>query len=121
MKISGRKKFVFMSDEQRYEYILGHYKELCEEAEQYRGEALTKERAIVLKKAIQMDLFQIGEHMNRFSPEIKKQIKAEDLRGIVDIRNIIGHGYQQVDENIIWDTIDYECPKLISQLKELFK
>ena len=110
-----------MSDEQRYKYILGHYKELCEEAAQYRGEALTKEQATVLKKAIQMDLFQIGEHMNRFSPEIKKQIKAEDLRGIVDIRNIIGHGYQQVDANVIWDTIDYECPILISQLKELFK
>lgn len=110
-----------MNDEQRYEYILGHYKELCDETKDYRSETLTPDQAKILKKAIQMDLFQIGEHINRFSEAVKKQINNEDLKGIIDTRNIIGHGYQQVDPDILWDTIDNECPKLISQLKELFK
>jgi uncharacterized protein with HEPN domain len=110
-----------MSDKERYEYILEHYKELCDEADEYRNEVLTPIESKTLKKAIEMDLFQIGEHVNRLSKDIQKQINKEDLRGIIDTRNIIGHGYQQVDPNILWDTIDYECPKLISQLTELFK
>lgn len=110
-----------MNDRQRYECILEHYNDLCFEAEDYRNEVLSKEEASVLKKAIQMDLFQIGEHINKLSDEIKKKIDIEDLRGVIGIRNVIAHGYQQIDMDIIWDSIDYECPKLVMQLEELFK
>ena len=114
-------KSVFMNDKQRYKCILGHYNDLCLEAEEYRSETLTKDKASILKKAIQMDLFQIGEHINRLSDDIKKKINTDDLRGVIGTRNVIAHGYQQIDMDIIWDSIDYECPKLLKQLEELFK
>ena len=121
MKILERTKFAFMNDKQRYLHILTHYDELVKEYKKMNSETDPFLKETVLKKCVYMDLFQIGEHINRFSEAVKKQINNEDLKGIIDTRNIIGHGYQQVDPDILWDTIDNECPKLISQLKELFK
>ena len=110
-----------MRDDERYKYILNHYSELLEEVKIYKCESLSKKEALAVKKAIFMDLFQIGEHVGRFSNEVKKEINPDDVRGITDIGNIIGHGYQQVDPDIIWDSIENDCPKLIEKLKELFE
>lgn len=87
----------------------------------YYKDSLSKTKAMVLKKAIYMDLFQIGEHITNMSPEIKKAINQDDVRGIIDTRNIIGHGYKEVDPDVIKDSIEQNCPNLISQLKELFE
>ena len=110
-----------MSDKERYQYILKHYNELLDEADAYRKESLSKVEALVLKKAIYMDLFQIGEHIKHMSEEVQSRINRNDVRGIIDTRNIIGHAYKEVDPEIIWDSIDECCPKLISTLKELFE
>lgn len=110
-----------MSDKQRFEYILNHYSELCDEVKAYNDENLPSNKAIVIKKAIYMDLFQIGEHINKLSAKTKEHLNPNDVRGIIDVRNIIGHGYEEVDPEIIWDTIDLDCPRLIAKLQELFK
>lgn len=110
-----------MSDKDRYEYILKHYHELKSEAKLYFVELLAPSQAMVLKKAIYMDLFQIGEHINKMSESTKSRLDKNDVRGVIDTRNIIGHGYKDVDPEIIQDTIEESCPKLISRLQELFE
>ena len=110
-----------MNDKERYEHIVRHYIELCDEVIAFNEETSPNERKTVLKKAIYMDLFQIGEHIGKLSPAVRNKIKPLDVKGIISIRNIIGHGYQQVDPEIIWDTIEKDCPRLIKTLKKLFE
>ena len=67
-----------------------------------------------------MDLFQIGEHINNLSDETKAKLSAHDLRGVINIRNFIGHGYVVLDDEIIWDSIRNDCPRLIEALQKIF-
>ena len=114
-------KYVFMNDKERYKHILKHYEDLLDEYEKMKQATNEDLKASLFKKCIYMDLFQIGEHVNRFSKQLKAQIKKTDVRGIVDIRNKIGHAYFAVDPEIIEDTILNDCPRLIARLNELFE
>ena len=107
-----------MNDKERVYHIFKHYDEMMQEIEILNNDE-TKSKDL-LKKSIYMDLFQIGEHVNNLSDETKKKIEPRDLRGMVNIRNFIGHGYVVLDDSIIWDTISNDCPKLINRLHELF-
>ena len=68
-----------------------------------------------------MDIFQIGELTNQLSDELKFKINKRDLKGIVDTRNIIGHGYIVIKNDELWKTIHIELPNLIKQFDELFE
>ena len=68
-----------------------------------------------------MDLFKIGEHIGELSSVTRNKINVTDIRGIIDISNIIDHGYQQVDTDIIWNTIKNDCPRLVVRIKELIQ
>ena len=110
-----------MNDKERYKHIVQHYEELVTEYEKMKEETDPVRKENFWKKCVYMDLFQIGEHVNKFSKELKAKINPADVRGIVDTRNKIGHAYFAIDPNIIEDTIEKECPRLISRLKELFE
>ena len=104
-----------MNDKERLEHIFKHYDELCLELktpfeidEKY------------LKKAIYMDIFQIGEHVNHLSDELVSKLDQNDVRGVVNIRNYIGHGYTVLKEKYINEVINIHLPRLIEQLKKLF-
>ena len=114
-------KFVFMNDKQRYEHILRHYNDLVKEFEEFNNESDGSKRETLWKKCIYMDLFQIGEHFNKLSEDVRQQVGKKDVRGIIDTRNKIGHAYFDVDPVVIEDTIKIECPRLIAKLKELFE
>lgn len=110
-----------MNDKERYLHILRHYEELLSEYEMMKEEKDPKIKELLWKKCVHMDLFQIGEHFNNLSKQLRAKINTKDVRGIVDIRNKIGHAYFAVDPEIIEDTIEKECPRLIGKLKELFQ
>ena len=38
-------------------------------------------------------------------------------RNIVDTRNILAHGYAQIDLDILWDIIGMDLPELIEKLE----
>ena len=114
-------KFVFMNDKERYNHILRHYDELVAEYTKFKDECDLQLKESLWKKCVYMDLFQIGEHFNKFSKPLQAKINAKDVRGIVDIRNKIGHAYFSVDPDIIEYAIEIECPRLIAKLKELFE
>lgn len=43
----------------------------------------------------------------------------EDLKGIVRVRNRIVHGYVETSNEITWDTIQKDLPRLIIELKNV--
>ena len=73
----------------------------------------------VKKKAILFDLFQIGEQMNRLPKSLIAQLNNKDIVGLISIRNHIVHGYLKVDDEIIYDSIINDLPRLIEQINNI--
>lgn len=113
-------RFAFMNerDIQVIRHINKHYQELLEEVRSIDSLERFKQGG-VLVKAVKMDILQITENINCLTQETSKMINPKDLRGIVDVRNHIAHGYIYVDDEIIWDVIKDCLPKLIEEINSL--
>ena len=72
----------------------------------------------LLRRAIERELEIIGEATNRLL-KIDPEIKISEARRIVDLRNWIIHGYDKVDDVIIWGLISRDIPKLKEQVDNL--
>lgn len=53
--------------------------------------------------------------------KIAPEIKIENARQIVDTRNWVIHGYDRVDDVIIWGIISIHLPKLKKEIEELLE
>ena len=107
-------------EKQIVEHVIIHYKEVLENMQLINSfEDFMNPVNKNIQKAIKMDVAQIGENLIHLSEEAESQINAKDLKGIVDIRNHIVHGYLKVDNEIIYDSITNDLPGLIEQIKNL--
>lgn len=48
-----------------------------------------------------------------------RSIRRDDARKIVNLRNFVIHGYDKVDNVIIWGVINKDLPKLKKQVEDL--
>ena len=74
----------------------------------------------VTKRAVERDFEIIGEALNRIKntdDELLEQI-SEHHR-IIGFRNILIHGYDIVDEAIVWQAVTNHLPILIGEVKEM--
>ena len=62
----------------------------------------------------------IGEALNRIS-RINEELleKIRDYRNIISFRNILAHGYDSVDERVVWGIIEADLAHLISDVENL--
>ncbi len=81
--------------------------------EQYRTTKL-------LRRAVERELEIIGEATNRLL-KIDDTIGISDSRRIVDLRNWVIHGYDNVDDIIIWGILTKDLPKLKMQIDRLIQ
>ncbi len=72
----------------------------------------------LLRRAIERELGIIGEALNRLM-KIDATIKISNPRRIVDLRNWVIHGYDKVDDVIIWGILTREIPVLKSEIEIL--
>ena len=72
------------------------------------------------KRAIERNIEIIGEAMSRV---LKKDpsIEITNSRKIVDTRNRIIHGYDQVSDEILWGIVNRSLPVLKEEIKKLNK
>jgi uncharacterized protein with HEPN domain len=78
------------------------------------------ERNLMLRSAVERQFEIIGEALNRAEieqPELTTLIP--DLRRIVGLRNRIIHGYDSVDDQLLWQTVQAHVPSLAQQLEQL--
>lgn len=106
-------------DKQRIYYILKHYEELQKELNEINDNFDEFVNNSVYQKAIKLDVIQIGEHTTNLSEERKNMICKEDVRGVIDYRNQVVHGYVSIKNEELWNTIHYDLPKYIEQVKSL--
>ena len=60
----------------------------------------------------------IGEAARRLSPEFCARHPEIPWRDIVGMRHKVVHDYLDVDEDIVWETIDEELAPLVETLKK---
>ncbi|MCF7818173.1 MAG: DUF86 domain-containing protein [Kiritimatiellales bacterium] len=62
----------------------------------------------------------IGEALNRIS-RIDEEIleKIRDYRSIISFRNILAHGYDSIDERVVWGIIEADLDNLIADTAKL--
>jgi len=72
----------------------------------------------ILQRAIERNLEVIGEAMNRIL-KIDKTIPIQNVKAIIDTRNKISHGYDQVDHTVIWGIVINHLPVLKSEIEKL--
>lgn len=71
----------------------------------------------LLRRGIEREIEIIGEAMNRIM-KISPEIKIENARQIIDTRNWVIHGYDKVDDVVIWGIISIHLPKLKKEIEE---
>lgn len=59
-----------------------------------------------------MNIFQIGELANQISQETQSAIADIPWCQMYAIRNILAHAYVKIDDEIVWDTVMNDIPKL---------
>jgi uncharacterized protein with HEPN domain len=74
----------------------------------------------LLRRAVERELEIIGEASSRIL-KLNSNFPIENARKIVDLRNWVIHGYDKVDDVIIWGILTNHLPKLKKQVEELMK
>lgn len=69
----------------------------------------------LLRRGIEREIEIIGEAMNRIM-KIAPDIQIENARQIVDTRNWVIHGYDKVDDVLIWGIISIHLPELKKEI-----
>lgn len=61
----------------------------------------------------------IGEAANGISEDLRSQHPEVPWRQIVDMRNLLAHGYRYVDPAIVWEVVNRDLPKLEVQIRRI--
>lgn len=72
----------------------------------------------LLRRGVERELEIIGEAINRIL-KIDDSLEISESRRIVDLRNWVIHGYDRVDDIIIWGIISKDLPLLKKQVDKL--
>lgn len=74
----------------------------------------------LVQAAVERKFEIIGEALNRIyrtDPAILEQIS--EYQRIISFRNILAHGYDVIDHEIVWDAIQQHVPKLKTEPERL--
>jgi len=74
----------------------------------------------MLRRAIEREFEIIGEAMNRIE-KIDSTINISSKKQIISMRNRVIHGYDKIDNEIIWGTIVRHLPNLKTEIEGLLK
>lgn len=111
-----------MNDRDRriLEHILRHCKEIIETVDRFDFSKENFKHDHVFYNACSMALFQIGELSKRISEKFKNthtEVPWAEMKGM---RNLFAHEYESADQELLWETITKDIPKLNKQLQEIY-
>lgn len=72
----------------------------------------------MLRRAVEREFEIIGEAMNRIH-KLDEKINISSKRQIINMRNRVIHGYDKIDDVIIWGTIVRHLPNLKKEVSSL--
>ncbi len=74
----------------------------------------------LLRRGIEREIEIIGEAMSRIL-KLEPDIQIVSARQIVDTRNWVIHGYDKVDDVVIWGIVSNHIPVLKKEIEELLE
>lgn len=74
----------------------------------------------MLRRAVEREFEIIGEAMNRIE-KIYPKIEISSKKQIINMRNKVIHGYDKIDDEIVWGTIVKHLPTLKVEISRLLK
>jgi len=72
----------------------------------------------MLRRAIEREFEIIGEALNRID-KLEPSIKISSKKQIISVRNRVIHGYDKIDNEIIWGIIVRHLPALKIEIESL--
>lgn len=99
--------------------MLDHSCEAVELLGNSSREELGKNRMMQLALTRLMEI--IGEAANRISKATKQRYGDIPWNQIIGMRNRLIHGYDIIDFDLLWDTVNFDLPPLIQSLKKILK
>jgi len=73
----------------------------------------------MMQLALTMLMEIIGEAANRVSTATKQKNKYIPWSQIIGMRNRLIHGYDIIDYDLHWDTVNFDLPPLIRSLQDI--
>ena len=61
----------------------------------------------------------LGEAASRVSDDCQLKYPSIPWQQVIGMRNRLIHGYNKVDLNVLWDTVDDDLPHLIEELEKI--
>jgi uncharacterized protein with HEPN domain len=74
----------------------------------------------LLRSGVERQFEIMGEAINRLSkidPDVTNQIT--DYQKIISFRNILIHGYADIDNRLVWNIIEKKLPHLLKEVSDL--
>lgn len=76
----------------------------------------------LLRQAVERNLEIIGEAIGRLRrDDADTASRLSEHERIVAFRNVLIHGYDLVDDELVWDTIDTKLPILPAEVEKLLR
>ena len=74
----------------------------------------------LLKSAVERQFEIMGEALNQLSKvDVITVQKVSDYKQIISFRNILIHGYAEIDDRLVWNILETRLPKLIVEISTL--
>ena len=61
----------------------------------------------------------MGEAARRLSQEFRDRQPGVPWRAIIGIRSIVAHGYDQIDDDELWQVVERDLPELLPKLENV--
>lgn len=98
-------------------HMQDHAQEVLSMARGKHRQDLNQDRMLELALVRLIEI--IGKAAGRVNPENQKKYSSIPWPQIIGMRNRLIHGYDQVDLNLLWDTIEIDLPPLLSELENI--
>jgi uncharacterized protein with HEPN domain len=74
----------------------------------------------MIRRAVEREFEIIGEAMNNLL-KADSSVKITSAERIIGMRNRVIHGYDKIDDGLVWGTIKKHLPVLKEEISELLK
>jgi uncharacterized protein with HEPN domain len=104
-------------DKIKLQHMLDHAKESVTLVRGKEKSDLQKNRLLELAATRLVEI--VGEAASKISPENQAKYPSIPWSQIIGMRNRLIHGYDAVDLDVLWDTIEVDLPPLIAELGKI--
>ncbi len=104
-------------DRIRLQHMLDHASEGVNMVRGKRRDDLNRDRMLQLALVRLVEI--VGEAATRVSVEGQRRYASIPWQVVRGMPNRLVHGYDRIDLDVLWDTIEYDLPPLIAELRHI--